>query len=174
MKIKTAYPVIVENEKLDMSEYYANAAGTSTPESYSAGDVNVSTSYPVIINGSDVSPNDFYSNVDEPPMPEQVAAKQKGMFWDKVKGGWSKISNNAGAQFALEKVAEFMKMKQGGGFGGGGFGGGGFTGGLPDSTPTPAPTPAAEPMSKTTKIVLVVGGVLVVGLVLVGVFAKKK
>jgi len=171
MKIKTAYPLIVDNDKLDMNEYYANAAGTSTPETYSAGDVSVSTSYPVVIDGTDVSSKDFYANADgaTPSMPEQVSAKQKGLFWDKVKGGWSKISNSPGAQFALEKVAEFMKNKQGGG-----FGSGGFTGGMPDSTPTPAPTPAAEPMSKTTKIVLVVGGVLVVGLVLVGVFAKKK
>ena len=168
MKIKTAYPVIVDNEKLDMNEYYANAAGTSTPENYTAGDVTVSTSYPVILDGSDVSPRDYYANADgEPSMPEQVAAKQKGLFWDKTKGAWSKISNSPGAQFALEKVAEFMKMKQGGGFGGG------YTGGLPDSTPTPAPATTPEPMSKTTKIVLIVGGVVVVGLVVLGLLSKK-
>lgn len=168
MNIKTSYPVIIDNEKLSPSDYYSNAAGTSTPENYTAGDVSVTTAYPVVIDGSDVSPNDYYANADgEPSMPDQAAAKQKGLFWDKTKGAWAKISNSPGAQFALEKVAEFMKMKQGGGFGGG------YTGGLPDSTPTPAPAPASEPMSKTTKIVLIVGGVLVVGLVVLGLLSKK-
>lgn len=170
MKIKTAYPVIVDSEKSRTSEYLSSAAGTSTTEDYNAGDVNVKTSYPVIVDGVDVSPRDFYSSADgEPSMPEQVSARKKGLFWDKVKGGWSKVSNSPGAQFALEKVAEFMKTKQGGG-----FGAGGFTGGMPDSTPTPLPTDTTpEPMSKTTKIVLIVGGVLVVGLVVLGLVSKK-
>ena len=172
MKIKTAYPVIVDNENSRTSEYLSSAAGTETNEDYNAGDVNVKTSYPVIVDGVDLSPRDFYSNANgEPSMPEQVAAKQKGLFWDKLRGGWSKVSNSPGAQFALEKVAEFMKTKQGGGFG---AGAGGFTGGMPDSTPTPLPTDTTPaPMTRTTKIVLIVGGVLVVGLVVLGLVSKK-
>lgn len=169
MKIKTAYPVIVDNDKSRTSEYLSNAAGTSTPEDYSAGDVNVTTSYPVIVDGVDVSPRDFYSNADgDPPMADQAKAKQKGLFWDKTKGAWAKISNSPSAQFALEKVAEYLKLKQGGGYTGG------YTGGMPDATPTPTPTDATPtPMTKTTKIVLIVGGVLVVGLVILGLVSKK-
>jgi hypothetical protein len=172
MKIKTVYPVIIDNENLGTSEYLSNASGNAPTEDYNAGDVNVQTSYPVILDGVDVSPRDYYSNSNgaEPTMPDQAAAKQKGLFWDKLKGGWSKISNSPSAQFALEKVAEYMKNKQGGN-----FGAGGFTGGMPDSTPTPLPTDTTPaPMTKTTKIVLIVGGVLVVGLIILGLVSKKK
>ena len=171
MKIKTVYPVIVDNERSGTSEYLSNAAGNAPTEEYRAGDMNITTSYPVIVDGVDLSPRDYYSDADgaTPSMPEQASAKQKGLFWDKVKGGWSKVSNSPGAQFALEKVAEFMKNKQGGG-----FGTGGYTGGATDGTPTPIPTDTTPaPMTKTTKIVLIVGGVLVVGLVILGLVSKK-
>jgi hypothetical protein len=172
MNIKTPYPVIIDNEKLSPSDYYSNAAGTSTPENYTAGDISVTTAYPVVIDGTDVSSKDYYANADgaTPSMADQAAAKQKGLFWDRTKGAWSKITNSPGAQFALEKVAEYLKLKQGGGY----AGGGGYTGAIPDSTPTPTPTETPQPMSKTAKIILIGGGVLVVGLVLVGIFAKKK
>ena len=99
MKIKTVYPVIIDNERSGTSEYLSNAAGNAPTEDYSAGDVNVTTSYPVILDGVDVSPNDYYSNADgDPPMPDQAKAKQKGLFWDKTKGAWAKISNSPGAQ----------------------------------------------------------------------------
>lgn len=172
MEIKTSYPLIIDNEKLNMSDYYSNAAGTATPETYAAGDLTVKTSYPVVMDGTDLSPLDFYANADgaAPGMPEQAKMKQKGLFWDKTKGAWAKISNSPGAQFALEKIAEYMKQKQGGGFGSGGFTN------VPDSTPT-TPTTATDtpaPMTMTTKVIIGVGIVAVLGLVGYGIFANSK
>jgi hypothetical protein len=176
MEIKTAYPIIIDGETIDPNDYYSNAAGTSQPEAYTSGDLNIQTSYPVVLDGKDVSPKDYYSNLTDPNMQEQVAMRQKGWFWDKTKGTWQKISNNPGAQFALEKIAEYMKMKQSGGFGGGGFTAGGGTGEgtkdtLPDATLTDK-TP--EPMTMTTKIIIGVGIAAVLGFVGYAIFASKK
>ena len=179
MEIKTSYPVIIDGQKLSSSNY-SNAAGTSEPETYTSGGLNIKTSYPVIMDDSDVSPLDYYANANgtTPGMPEQAAMKQKGLFWNKTKGAWEKISNNPGAQFALEKVAEYMKLKQsggltsGGGTDGGAGGGTGRGGFVPDANLNT--TPDEEPMSKTTKIIIGVGIVAVLGLVGYGIFANSK
>jgi hypothetical protein len=172
MEIKTSYPVIIDGQKLSSSNY-SNAAGTSEPETYTSGGLNIKTSYPVIMDDSDVSPLDYYANANgaTPGMPEQAAMKQKGLFWDRTKGAWAKISNSPGAQFALEKVAEYMKMKQGGGFTTDSGTGGGTKDTLPDATLTDE-TP--ETMTMTTKIIIGVGVVAVLGLVGYGIFAKSK
>jgi len=173
MEIKTSYPLIIDNEKLNMNDYYSNAAGTATPETYSAGDLTIKTSYPVVLDGSDVSPFDYYSNADDatPTMEQQASAKQKGLFWDKTKGTWAKIANNPGAQFALEKIAEYMKIKQGGGFVPGGglpqVGSGEF---VPDTNLNKEPE--SKPMTMTTKIIIGVAIAAVLGFVGYSIFAK--
>lgn len=173
MEIKTSYPLIIDNEKLNMSDYYSNAAGTASPETYSAGDLTVKTSYPVVMDGSDVSPRDFYANADgaTPTMEQQASAKQKGLFWDRTKGTWAKIANNPGAQFALEKIAEYMKIKQGGGFGSGS----GLTDGSKDgSKDSTIITEQEQPksMTMTTKIIIGVAIAAVLGFVGYSIFAK--
>ena len=98
------------------------------------------------------------------PTPNQVAdAKKKGLFWDKVKGGWvyakeSGILDWVGNLFGLQPPPAFQPTP-------------------PTNTTTTTTTTNDDDgkgMSKTTKTLLYVGGALVLGFVIYTIAKPKK
>lgn len=173
MKITTSNPVMIGNEVVNGNDEFFNAEGAEYVENpedtYNEGDFKIQTSYPVIVDDKPLSPKEYYLNTNgetdasksAPSMDKQVAAKKKGMFWDKVKGGWQKISNSPAAQFALQQVAAYASQNSGAPV-------------APTASNTP-PMPVVDeptPMNKGLKIALIVGGVAVVGLIIYSMVGK--
>lgn len=183
MKVITDYPVIIDNEKVSPVDYYSSAAGTNDkPENeYNVGDLTVQTNYPVIIDEKDVSPKDYYSNLtaeerrqerelrkkrkNEPSIDEQKDKASKGLFWDKVKGVWSKAKDNPAAQFAFQQAAAYLAQKNAGS---------GYSSGPEAPTTPPADDENDQKMSTPTKVLLVTGSILVVGYIIYAVMGANK
>lgn len=201
MKVLTSYPVIINKEKISPSDYYSCATGdTDSPEKeYSVGGMTIKTNYPVIMDETNVSPLDYYSSYtgsQEKSIKDLMAkgsnreeaiqilklgpdtssststssssttSATKGRFWDKVKGAWVNVKNSPAAQFALQQAGAYIANRQTGG---------GGTGGDFSAQSSVAPVePKQAPMSKTTKILLISGGVVVVGLILYAVLSGDK
>ena len=180
MKVTTANPVIIDDIKVDPIDMYLSAEGNADEETYTEGDLKVTTMNPVIINDTNVSPKDYYSNYggalgqstqqisqlqtklnQSPSLEEQLKAKKKGQFWNKAKGAWEKISNSPLANFALQQLAAYQAQKLGGGTGGGTY--------TNEKEKEFEKEPEKKPMSTTTKILLGVGGALVLGLIIYAV-----
>ena len=104
------------------------------------------------------------------PTANQVAeAKRKGLFWDKVKGGWvyakeSGILDWVGNLFGLQPPPAFQPTNTGGGTGGGTGGDGGKVVTDDDN----------KKLTKTQKTLLYVGGALVLGFVIYTIAKPKK
>ena len=100
----------------------------------------------------------------EPSKEEQDAKAKEGKFWNVLKGGWDGFTKSSSGQIILDSATNYISNK---------LGGSAYSqpGGGVDVTP-PAP-PVDEPMSKTTKYVLIGGGVLLVGIILYNVLSKK-
>jgi hypothetical protein len=102
------------------------------------------------------------------PTPNQVAdAKKKGLFWDKVKGGWvyakeSGILDWVGNLFGLQPPPAFQPTPP--------------TNTTTNTTTTTTTTndDDGKGMSKTTKTLLYVGGALVLGFVIYTIAKPKK
>ena len=185
MKITTNNPVIVDDVKVDSADMYLSADGDSNEDTYNAGGIKVTTINPVIIDDTNVSPSEYYSNVpgdeitndskkvdntkdkspqSEPSVKEKLDRKQKRKeFWNNAKGKWEKISNSPAAQFALQQLQDYIIKKQGGASQD-------FS--APSSDAKKPETPTEQPMSTTTKVLLGVGGALVLGLILYAVFSS--
>jgi hypothetical protein len=101
----------------------------------------------------------------EPPAAEQDAKAKEGKFWNVLKGGWDSFSKSSSGQILLDTATNYLSNKLGANTAAQGGGG------AVDDTPPPPPAP--EPMSKTTKIALIGGGVLLVGIILYSVLRKK-
>ena len=97
-------------------------------------------------------------------MLEQETKLKEGKFWNTIKGGWDSFKTSPSGQILIDSATTYLSNK---------LGGNSFSqqGGGVDDTP-PAP-PADEPMSQTTKYVLIGGGVLLVGIILYSVLSKK-
>jgi hypothetical protein len=100
----------------------------------------------------------------EPTKEEQDAKAKEGKFWDVLKGGWSNFSKSSSGQIILDSATNYISNK---------LGGNQFTQPGPETTPPEPPAPTDEPMSQTTKIVLIGGGVLLLGIILYNVLSKK-
>jgi hypothetical protein len=180
MKITTSNPVLIDEKKVDPIDMYLSAEGKSDEETYDTAGIKVTTMNPVIIDDKNASFEDFYSNFGgvtssaaqqvieaqkkisgTPSMEQQAKAKQKGQFWNKAKGAWEKISNSPAAQFALEQLATYFAQKRGG------MGTNDFSSSQPITSPPPPLD--EEKMSTTTKVLLGVGGALVLGLIIYAV-----
>jgi hypothetical protein len=100
----------------------------------------------------------------EPSKAEQDAKAKEGKFWNVLKGGWDSFTKSSSGQIILDSATNYISNK---------LGGSAYSqpGAGADDTP-PAP-PVDEPMSKTTKYVLIGGGVLLVGIILYNVLSKK-
>lgn len=182
MKVTTANPVIIDDIKVDPIDMYLSAEGNADEETYTEGDLKVTTMNPVIINDTNVSPNDYYSNYggalgqstqqisqlqtklnQSPSLEEQLKAKKKGQFWNKAKGAWEKISNSPLANFALQQLAAYQAQKLGGGMDMSSQGN--FT------QQQQQEQVEEKKMTTTTKILLGVGGALVLGLIIYAVMS---
>lgn len=196
MKIKTSYPVIIDGKDISPRDYYSSASGDFLvdmdfvpQEEVTADGVKVSTKYPVILDGSDISPRDYYSSISgvygqvdlasiaqaaeqykksgtSPSTQAQKAAKDKGLFWDKAKGAWQSFSNSQTGQVALQQLDAYLTARRDARFGtssSGGF--------MPAEQATTAPS---QPMSRGTKIALIAGGIVVVGLIVYSIIAGGK
>lgn len=197
MKIKTSYPVIIDGKDISPSDYYSSASGDFLvdmdfvpQEEVTADGVKVSTKYPVILDGTDISPRDYYSNLGggtygqlnlaeiakaaeqyqksgtTPSSKDQNKAKEKGLFWDKAKGAWQSFSNSQTGQVALQQLDAYLTARRDARFGtssGGGF--------IPAQQ---ASADSNEPMSRGTKIALIAGGIVVVGLIVYSIVAGGK
>jgi hypothetical protein len=174
MKVTTSNPVIMGG-KMVSGNGYSCAEGMNyveTPEdTYQEGDFQIQTSYPVIVDDKNLSPSEYYLNLTDaelaaqktPPMKTQVDAKKKGLFWDKVKGGWQKISSSPAAQFALQQVAAYAAQNSGAPT---------ASGQQQQEVVNTDETTAKKPMSTGLKVGLIIGGIAVVGLIIYSMTSK--
>jgi len=103
----------------------------------------------------------------EPPAAEQDAKAKEGKFWNVLKGGWDTFTKSPSGQIILDSATNYISNRFGGATTTTGTGGGA------DDTPAADDKTKDEPMSKTTKYVLIGGGVLLVGVILYSVLSKK-
>jgi len=186
VKVVTKYPVVLDGSDISPRDYYANATGEVDvdmdylpTEEVTAGDIKVVTKYPVILDGTEVSPRDYYSNFSSSSMfltPEQLAAlekksketgkqpstaekdaaKQKGVFWDNAKQAWQSFAQSDIGKMTIAQVDAALTARREAKYGSGQ--GGAF---FPEQQQTQTQTG----MSTTTKVLLIGGGLLVVGLI---------
>jgi hypothetical protein len=102
----------------------------------------------------------------EPSAAEQDAKAKEGKFWNVLKGGWEGFTKSPSGQIIVDSATNYLSNR----LGGNSFSQPGSEG---DGSTPPATPPADEPMSKTTKYVLIGGGVLLVGIILYNVLSKK-
>lgn len=102
----------------------------------------------------------------EPTKEEQDAKAKEGKFWNVLKGGWDSFTKSSSGQIILDSATNYIANK---------FGGTAYSqqGAGLDDTPPADDKAKDEPMSKTTKYVLIGGGVLLVGIILYNVLSKK-
>jgi len=117
-----------------------------------------------------ITPAQFTTTVKDiqggPTAKEQVdKAKKEGKFWNALKGSWEKFKVSENGQIIVNSGMAYLLGK---------------LGGAPTTSPTTdfappvdAPKDDKTPMSKTTKTVLIVGGVAIVGLIIFSVLKKK-
>ena len=195
MKVLTKNPVVVNGRDVSPNDYYSSAAGDVAvdfdylpTEEVTADDLKVVTKYPIVLDGADISPRDYYSNAagvpalspttlaalqemsaktgKEPSAKDQAAAKEKGLFWDNLKKSWQAFSTSDAGKLALNQIDAALTARREAKYGSGQ--GGAY---LP-SDQAGAGTQSA-PMSTTTKVLLIGGGLVVVGLILYSAFAGK-
>ena len=117
-----------------------------------------------------ITPTQFTSTVQDipggPTAAEQVdKAKKEGKFWNGLKGGWEKFKVTENGQIVVNSAMALLLNK---------LGGVGITAPTTDTAPpTTPPADTKQPMSKTTKTILIVGGVAVLGLIIYAVVKKK-
>lgn len=200
MKVLTKNPIVLNGNDISPRDYYSNATSDVAvdfdylpTEEISADDVKVITKYPIVLDGNDISPRDYYSNLpgDEtitlkpkpsqqlpqtiydsalnpdkkPSKSTQDEAKKRGLFWDNAKKSWQAFSQSEAGKMALAQLDAALTARREARFGAGQ--GGGFT-----QTDTNN-TQKDEEMSLTTKILLIGGGLIVVGLIIYSAFSSK-
>lgn len=120
-----------------------------------------------------ITPAQFSATVKDipggPTAAEQVdKAKKEGKFWNSLKGGYEKFKVTENGQIIVNSAMALLLSK---------LGGAGTT-----ATTDTAPTAdgnsneklnGKQPLSKTTKTILIVGGVAVLGLIIYAVVKKK-
>ena len=117
-----------------------------------------------------ITPAQFTATVKDipggPTAAEQVdKAKKEGKFWNGLKGGWEKFKVSENGQIIVSSAMALLLSK---------LGGAGTTAPTTDTAPpADAPKDDKTPMSKTTKTVLIVGGVAVLGLIIYSVLKEK-
>ena len=100
-----------------------------------------------------------------PSKTEQEAKLKEGKFWNAVKGGWDNFTKSSSGQILIDSLTNYLSNKLGG------------TSSGQEYTDTGASTDnqnkeVDQPMSQTTKTILIVGGVAVVGFILYSVLKK--
>jgi len=117
-----------------------------------------------------ITPAQFTATVKDipggPTAAEQVdKAKKEGKFWNGLKGGWEKFKVTENGQIVVNSAMALLLNK---------LGGAGITAPTTDTAPpTTPPADIKQPMSKTTKTILIVGGVAVVGLIIYSVLKRN-
>ena len=116
-----------------------------------------------------IPPSQYLANLQNipggPNAKEQAdKAKKEGQFWNSLKGGWEKFRKSDNGQILLTSGTSYLVDKLGGT--------------VPTNTttttpPADAPKDDTKPMSKTTKTVLIVGGIALLGLIIYSVVKKK-
>lgn len=114
-----------------------------------------------------ITPSQYASNLQNipggPTAKEQAdKAKKEGQFWNALKGGWEKFRRSDNGQILLTSGTSYIVDKLGGT--------------VPTTDTVPPVTPPADdakPLSKTTKTILIVGGIAVLGLIIYSVVKKK-
>jgi len=99
-----------------------------------------------------------------PTKAEQEAKLKEGKFWNAIKGGWDNFTKSSSGQILIDSATSYLAGKLGGGSN--------YQPMVTDTTP-PAATPD-QPMSKTTKTILIVGGVALVGIIVYSMFKSSK
>lgn len=198
MNVITKNPVIVDGENVSSKDYYSNADSNVSvdmeyiPEEQVTTDgITVSTKYPIVLNGSEVSPRSYYSNAvgqqsvidaffasnlaaaqeqakktgSKPTTQQQEQAKEKGVFWDNVKKSWQSFTNSETGKMALAQIDAAITARREAKYGT-------TFGSLPTDEISRGGQPTSEPMSTTTKVLLIGGGLLVVGLIVYSMVVK--
>lgn len=167
-----AEPVELEGETLTPNDefLYSNAGGDLLGNPYSGKPTSwykpVGTSYTT----TKITPAQYSASVKDipggPSAAEQVdKAKKEGKFWNALKGSWDKFKTTENGQIIVQSGMALILSK---------LGGAGTTAPTTDTTP-PVTPPAddAKPLSKTTKTILIVGGVAVLGLIIYSIVKNK-
>ena len=115
-----------------------------------------------------ITPSQYASAVQNvpngPTAKEQLdKAKKEGKFWNALKGGWESFTKSDNGQILLNSTTSYIAGKLG------------ATTPTTDVAPPTGDAPKDDkaPMSKTTKTVLIVGGVAILGYIIYAV-AKGK
>jgi hypothetical protein len=103
-----------------------------------------------------------------PSKIEQEAKLKEGKFWNSVKGGWDNFTKSSSGQILIDSLTNYLSAKLGGPYNQQ------YLDPITnDAGNDPNKTPD-QPMSKTTKTLLIVGGVAVVGFILYSVLKKAE
>ena len=89
----------------------------------------------------------------------------EGKFWNTVKGGWDKFSKSSSGLVLIDSLTNYLSNK---------LGGNSFTQpGAGEPTPNPTKDTEPQPMSATTKYLLIGGGVLLLGFIIYSATKSK-
>lgn len=121
-----------------------------------------------------ITPAQFTETVKDipggPTAAEQIVkAKNEGKFWNGLKGAYEKFKVTENGQIIVNSSMALLLSK---------LGGAGTTSTTTDTAPTADGNSneklnSKQPMSKTTKTILIVAGVAVIGLIIYSVVKKK-
>jgi hypothetical protein len=155
-------PVMLGDETLTPNdEYlYSNAGGDERKANRDQRRINREAARKV----ARAKANETSPGKGEPSAAEQDAKAKEGKFWNVLKGGWEGFTKSPSGQVILDSATNYLSNR---------LGGNSFSQPGGDVAAPPADEPKAEPMSKTTKYVLIGGGVLLVGIILYNVLSKK-
>lgn len=99
-----------------------------------------------------------------PTKAEQEAKLKEGKFWNSVKGGWDNFTKSSSGTILIDSLTNYLSAKLGGPYT--------QFGNEQVVTDQDLNKTQDQPMSQTTKTILIVGGVAVVGFILYSVLKK--
>jgi hypothetical protein len=99
-----------------------------------------------------------------PSKAEQEAKLNEGKFWNTVKGGWESFSKSSQGTILLDSLTNYLSSK---------LGGTAYTQGGDFTDDGNQKQDDAQPMSKTTKYLLIGGAVVLVGIIIYAVTKQK-
>jgi hypothetical protein len=161
-------PVMYDGETLTPMDEYLNFTSSDLLTNPYSKPKTTALNTPLPTPTISITPSQYSANVQNipggPTAKEQVdKAKNEGKFWNSIKGGWDKFKTSENGKIILQSGASYVLDK---------------LGATAPTAPTTSfeqtpPTDTKAPMSKTTKTILIVGGVALVG-VIIYMIAKKK
>lgn len=113
--------------------------------------------------------NEIKANLQDipggPTKAQQEAKLKEGKFWNTVKGSWDNFKQSPSGLVLIDSLTNYLSNK---------LGGNSFTQpGAGEPTPDPKKDDEPQPMSATTKYLLIGGGVILLGIIIYSVTKKN-